>query len=180
MKSLGAFVLIVVVGLGASACGTSAPAASVARPAASYEEYSVAACAAWDALFRAVGNPDTGSGSELSKALDAAVAAGDAATADRRAAETIAVLRAGRQQVAIAAGWQPRAAVMSQLDRVLAAFEAMTMAKAARARNANALEPQVAFEQAGGVTAWFAMVDAAKAQPAPASAAQCPTVPVTP
>ena len=43
----------------------------------SYEDYAFAACAAWDRLFVAVGNPDTASGSDLSRSLDAAVEASD-------------------------------------------------------------------------------------------------------
>jgi hypothetical protein len=74
--------------------------------------------------------------------------------------------------------------VIAQLDRVFAAFEAMTAAKLAGARGAaDAIEPQQAFEQAGGVVAWFAMLEAmqeAGAGSAAASAEQCPNVPVTP
>jgi hypothetical protein len=92
-------------------------------------------------------------------------------------------LAAGRLQIASAAGWAPRAAVMAQLDRVFAAFEAMTQAKVARALGTSTQEPQAAFEAAGGVDAWFAMFEAmrlAGAGTAPATASQCPNVPVTP
>lgn len=155
-------VLLIVVATGGCTPGL---AAATPRPAAAtYEEYFVAACAAWDGLFRSVGNPDTGSGSELSRALDAAMAAGDIASADRAAAAMIRELRTGREQVAIARGWAPRAAVMAQLDRVLAAFEVRTAAKLAVAKGEpNAVDPQVAFEGAGGLEAWLAMIDAMRA-----------------
>jgi hypothetical protein len=149
----------------------------------SYDEYAFAACAAWDRLFVAVGNPDTASGSDLSLSLDAAVAASDGTAAERVARDITIQLQAGREQVAIAAGWQPRADMMRQLDRVFAAFEAMVAAKVAIAKGApDAPDPQAAFEQAGGVDAWFAMLEAARAAgPGPASdMQQCPTVPVTP
>lgn len=174
--------LIVLTVLAGAACGPGAPSATTRPAAASYEEYAVAACAAWDALFRAVGNPDTASGSELSRSLDEAVAAGDVASADRVAAEIVKELRGGREQVAVAGGWPPRAPVMAQLDRVLGAYEAMVAAKLATARSEpNAVDPQTAFEQAGGVDAWFAMIDAMRAAGGGrATEEQCPNVPVAP
>jgi hypothetical protein len=142
-----------------------AGAACVPKPAASsYEEYFVAACAAFDGLFRAVGNPDTGSDSDLSRALDAAMTAGDVAAAERAAAGMATELKTAREQVAVAAGWAPRTAMMVQLDRVLAAFEVGTAAKLARAKGVpNAVDPQAAFEGAGGLEAWFAMIEAGRA-----------------
>lgn len=179
LRRLAGALFIVVAG---AACGE--PAASVASAPAesSYQEYRVAACAAWDALFRAVGNPDTGTGSDLSKALDQAVEAGDVAAADRLAADITKELEAGREQVAAAGGWQPRAAVMVQLDRVFVAYEAMTNAKRAVARSEpNAIDPQTALEQAGGIEAWFAMIDAMRAAGGGrGTEEQCPNVPVTP
>ena len=174
---------IMVVVLFVAACGTtSAPNTTPPPKVASYEEYAVAACAAWDELFRAVGNPDTASGSDLSKALDAAVERSDAAMAERVAADILEALSAGRGHVAIAAGWEPRAPVMVHLDRVFVSFEAMVKAKVALAKHdANAMEPQAAFEQAGGVDAWFAMIDAMRAAGGgQASEQQCPNVPVSP
>ena len=144
---------------------TATGAACMPKPAAaSYEEYFVAACAAWDGLFRAVGNPDTGSGSDLSRALDAAVTARDVPSAERAAAGMASELKAAREQVAVAAGWAPRTAMMAQLDRVLAAFEVGTAAKLAVAKGTpNAVDPQAAFEGAGGLEAWFAMIEAGRA-----------------
>jgi hypothetical protein len=155
-------VLLIVVATGGC---TPSPAAATPRPAAAtYEEYFVAACAAWDGLFRAVGNPDTASGSDLSRALEAATASGDVAAAERAAAGMATELKAARDQVAVARGWAPRAAVMAQFDRVLAAFEVGTAAKLAAAKGEpNAVNPQAAFEGAGGLEAWFAMIDAMRA-----------------
>jgi hypothetical protein len=149
--------------------------------AASFEEYAVAFCSAFDSMFRAVGNPDTGSGSVLSKSLDDAVAAGDVASAERLAGTITSELEAGRQHVAVAGGWEPARPMMAQLDRVFVAFEAMIAAKRAAAAHApNAVVPQTAFEQAGGAEAWFAMFEALRTMERPAGAAahQCPTVPV--
>ena len=152
-----AFAIVLVVAVAAAGCTPQ-------RAAASYEEYFVAACAAWDGLFRSVGNPDTGSGSELSRALDAAMTTGDVPAAERAAAGMATELEAARQQAAVAAGWAPRTAMMVQLDRVLAAFEVGTAAKLAVAKGApNAVDPQAAFEAAGGLEAWFAMIEAGRA-----------------
>jgi len=177
-------VIALLIALTGVACTGSLPGVSAPPAAASYDEYRIAACAAWEALFRAVGNPDTASGSDLSRALDAAVTAGDADTADRLAADIVKELKTGREQIAAAGGWSPRAPVMVQLDRVFAAFEAMTEAKRAAARHEpNAVEPQAAFEQAGGVEAWFAMFEAARMAGAGSAGADeppCANVPVTP
>jgi hypothetical protein len=146
-----------------AACG-GGPSSPTAKPAAtSWQEFTVAYCAAWDALFRAVGNPDTASGSDLSRSLDEAVKAGDVPTADGLAAEMTRELTAGREQVAVAAGYARRAAMMVEFDRLFAAYEAHTEAKRAAARREpNSVEPQAAFEQAGGLSAWVAMFEAAR------------------
>lgn len=170
---------------------SASPTASVGSVAASYREYAVAACAAWDALFRAVGNPDTASGSVLSLALDKAVAAGDVSTAERQAVDIQRELKAGRDQVAIAGGWVPRALAMAQFDRVFVGFEAMIAAKLAASKRTSsnapasgaspeALDPQAAFEQAGGADGYFAMFDLmSRASPPPGETAYtCPNVPV--
>jgi hypothetical protein len=183
MKSRPSRALAVcLIALVASACGSPAPSSSRIPPATSYDEYAVAFCSAFDSLFRAVGNPDTASGSELSKSLDQAVAAGDGPSADRLAGAINAELEAGRQQVAAAGGWQPAAAMMTELDRVFVAFEAMTEAKRAKARAPDARDPQAAFEGAGGIDAWRAMFAAAQSVPRPSDGTdrRCPTVPVSP
>lgn len=175
-----AMVLIVLAG---AACGTGTPSATPTPAAASFEEYAVAFCSAFDAMFQAVGNPDTGSASVLSKSLDDAVAARDVASAERLAATITSKLETGRQQAAAASRWQPAGPMMVQLDRVLVAFEAMIVAKRAAANPApGAIDPQTALEQAGGVEAWSAMLQAAGAmtRPAGATAQPCATVPITP
>ena len=174
-------VLVAFVAAAVVACGGTAPSPTV-KPAATYDEYFVAVCAAWASLFRAVGNPDTASGSELGDALDQAVAAGDVANADRLADAITLELKVGRANIAIAAGWQPRAPSMTHFDRFFAAAVVMVEAKRAVARHdPNAVDPQAAFEGAGGIDAWYAMIEAARASGGgQASDRQCPNVPVTP
>jgi hypothetical protein len=166
---------------GAPRVSTDPSAGGTAQPAiASHEEYRDVACQAWDALDRAVGNPETGSGSELSRALDEATATGDGPAADQLAGEIKAALATGRRHLAVARTWATRADTVAQLDRVFAAFEAMTDAKRAVARGEpDAVDPQLAFEQAGGVEAWYAMFETMSEQDA-ASGKPCPNVPVTP
>ena len=179
-------VLTMLIAVATSACGTSAPSPSASPPplpvATSFEGYAVSFCAAFESMFLAVGNPDTASGSVLSKALDDAVTAGDGVAADRLAGEITAELESGRQHVRSAGGWSPAAPAMTQLDRVFVAFEAMTAAKAARARGeSSAIEPQAAFEGAGGVEAWFSMLEAYRAidSQRPAEVQPC-DVPISP
>jgi hypothetical protein len=167
----GAFlVLMILVGPG---CTTTV------RRAASFEEYFVATCAAWEALLRAVGNPDTGSGSDLSKALDTALAAGDVATADRVLTNIRREFKTGREQVAIAAGWQPRAAEMALLDRVFVTFEAVRVARVEAAKRGETLQPG-AVEPKADYDAWIAMLDALGRRGAAATDRQCANVPVAP
>ena len=151
--------------------------------ASSFEEYAIGFCSAFQALFRAVGNPDTAEGSVLSKALDDAVVAHDGDAAERLAAQITIELESGRQHVAFARGWLPAAPTMVQLDRVLIAFEAMTAAKAAAAKQVpNAGDPQAAFEQAGGPEAWTAMFEAYRAigSERPQGVQPCANVPISP
>ena len=173
----------------AAACSTGAPSQApspTASPtpiaaATSFDEYAVGFCAAFESLFRAVGNPDTAEGSELSKGLDAAVVAHDGTVAARLAAEISDELEAGRRHVVFASGWSPAKPVMVELDRVLVAFEAMTAAKAAAAaQTPGAVDPQVAFEQAGGLEAWTAMFEAYRAigDARPTGVQPCTKVPV--
>lgn len=151
--------------------------------ATSFATYGVAFCSAFNALFVAVGNPDTGSGSVLSKALDSAVAAGDGASADQLSAKITTELESGRHAGAAAGGWPPAAPMIAQLDRVFVAFEAMVAAKDATAkRTPGAVDPQAAFEQAGGAEAWTAMFDAYRAigSERPAGAQACANLPISP
>jgi len=179
-----AFVALFAVGVAACGGGASSPdSGATPRPAFSYDEYATAFCAAWAALFTAVGNPDTAEGSVLSKALDEAVATENAPEAERLAAEITAGLESGRRHVSVAASWPPAAPAMAEFDRVFVAFEAMIAAKAASATvTANPVDPQAAFEQAGGLEAYFAMIDAMRAMPSAGQAGsqQCPDLPVGP
>jgi hypothetical protein len=71
---------------------------------------------------------------------------------------------------------------MAQLDRVFTAFQAMTAAKLAKAKHdPNAIDPQSALQQAGGVDAWNVMLALIvhASPPAGQTAHQCPNVPVT-
>jgi hypothetical protein len=172
--------LVIVAG---AACGGGSPSSTARAAASSYEQYAVESCAAWDALFRAVGNPDTATGSDLSRALDEAVTAGDAASAERLATDIAKELRAGREHIAVASGWQPRAQVLAQMDRMFAAYEAMIAAKLAAARREpSAVPPQAAFEQAGGVEAYFAWIEAIRAavEGTAGQAGPCPNLPISP
>ena len=162
---------------------TTVPTPTPLPGATSFAEYGVSFCSAWDALFRAVGNPDTAEGSVLSKALDAAVASHDGKTADRLAAEITTELESGRRDAARGGGWPPAAPMMKQLDRVFVAFEAMTAAKRAAANQVpGAVDPQVALEQAGGLEAWTAMSEAYATigDARPAKVEGCANVPISP
>jgi hypothetical protein len=102
-------------------------------------------------------------------------------SADTLAVQILSELESGRQHVAVAGLWQPATSTMAQLDRVFLAFEAMIAAKRATAhRSPDAVDPQAAFENAGGVQAWQAMFETYRAIPRPSGATQCPTVPVSP
>ena len=162
-----------------AACGAnpaSAPAA--ASPSAApmtYDAFSTALCSSFTSLIRAVGNPDLNTPSVMTKALDDAVAAHDAGAADRAASAMLAELEAGRQQAAVAARWLPATETMAAMDRLLAAFEAITQAKRAMAGGAGAtVDPQKAVEAAGGVQAWGAVLQGIGAMPVPAGASPKP------
>lgn len=133
-------------------------------------------------MFRAVGNPDTGTDSELSKALDEAVQRGDPAEVGRLAEAITTELESGRQAASRAAAWPPGFPAMSELDRVLLAFEAMIDAKRQAAGNPDGPDPQAAFEAAGGVASWQAMFEAARAmqsaRPANLPPHECEGVPI--
>ena len=140
----------------------SGPAAPSLK-SATFEEFANYACNAFEAMFRAVGNPDAGTDSELSKALEDAVQRGDPAEAGRLAEAITVELESGRHSASQASAWPPGFAMMSQLDRVLLAFEAMIDAKRQAAGKPAGPDPQAAFEAAGGATSWTAMFEAARA-----------------
>lgn len=174
---------ITLIAAATAACAPVVPNVLPLPAATSFDGYAAHFCLAFDAMFKAVGNPDTASGSESSKALDSAVTAHDGLTADRLAAQITAELESGRREVAAAAGWSPAAPMMAQLDRVFVAFEAMTAAKRAAANQVpGAVDPQVALEQAGGLEAWTAMFEAYATIGAarPAKVEGCANVPISP
>ena len=111
----------------------------------------------------AIGNPDTGTGSALSKALDSAVSSGDVPTAGRLADESIARLEAGRRQLAIAGGWEPGRAMAIASDRFFLVSEVLVNGKRAGAATRDLQAGQAAFEKAGGLEAWQGMLTAAGA-----------------
>lgn len=165
--------------------GSAAPAASLEAsvpPAIAFDAFFIAACSAFDSMLEAVGNPDTGSGSVLSKQLDQAVEAKDGAAADRVAAVMTSVLETGRRHAAAAGSYPSGSPMMIQLDRVLAAFVVMVEAKREIANGTpGAVNPQTAFESAGGVDAWLAMLDAVRTidRPAGVPVRTCPTAPIS-
>lgn len=177
-------VIIAIAGV-LSACGPGSvapsPSASSLPLAGSYTDFATSACRAFDALWEAVGNPDTADWSALVRSLDAAVAARNTAEADRLAGTIKARLEEGRGHAAAAAGWAAGAPMMTQMDRLLVAFEAWTEAKRVAAGTPGAPDPQAAFEAAGGVDAWRTMLGGVGSIPRPANGAfgRCPNVPIS-
>ncbi len=165
------------------AAPSHAPNATAVPAADSFDEYAVAFCSAWEHLFLAVGNPDTGEGSVLSKALDDAVASHDETKAEQLAGQISQEIASGREDVAVGGGWPPATPIMVEMDRVFVGFEKMTAAKVAKAKGSpNAVDPQVAFERSGAIAAWSAMfgAHAALAAERPASAQRCGELPISP
>src|SRR5262245_28382529 len=165
--------------LALAACGQAAAPSS---PPATFEEFATNACDAFEAMFRAVGNPDAGTPSELSAALDEAIERGDPAEANRVANLILAELEQGRQAAAAAAAWGPGAPAASELNDVLTAYVAYIRAKQELSAG-NQADPQAAFEAAGGVTSWTAMLEAARsaaaARPANAPPHECDGIPMS-
>ena len=166
-------VLAIVVTLGG--CGpASAP---------TYQGFATNACEAFTAMFRVIGNPDAGTDSEFVRALNETVRSGNEAQAGTLANEILAELERGRRSAAAASTWQPGAAAMFQLDRVLVAYEAMVTAKVGQAaRDVTAQNAANAFGAAGGPAAWDAMMAAAQdviaARPADLPPYECAAVPI--
>jgi hypothetical protein len=170
---------------------SGAPGAASPAGATTYLEFREAFCSAFDGLFRAIGNPDTGSDSELMKQLEDAIAAGDRATVERLAGESIAIIEAAREHARFAGGWAPASSIVAPMDRMLVTFETFVEAKrntADQGLDAAERAAQTAFEQAGGLEAWTNMLRAfqdpavmaavASARPADLDP-RCPTVPVS-
>ena len=161
-------------------CGQATSPAPSTPAAASHDEFVAAACAAFDELGAAIGNPDTGTGSALSKSLDSAVSSGDVPTAGRLADESIARLEAGRRQLAIAGGWEPGRAMAIASDRFFLVSEVLVNGKRAGAATRDLQAGQAAFEKAGGLEAWQGMITTAGAIKLPpgSSPKLCPNVAV--
>ena len=162
----------------AAGCSQAISPASAAPAATSHEEFVTAACAAFDELDAAIGNPDTGTGSKLSDALDAAVESGDVATANRLADESIARLEEGRRQLTIAGGWEPGREMATAADKFFMASEVLVNGKRAGAATRDLQAGQAAFEQGGGLAAWQGMITAAGSIELPAGSTpiRCPNV----
>lgn len=162
-----------------AACG---PAAASSSPPATFDEFATHACDAFEALFRAVGNPDAGTPSELSAALDAAIERGDPADANRQANAILGELEQGREAASAAAAWAPGAPAMSEMNDLLTAYGAYIRAKQELSAG-NQADPQAAFEAAGGVTSWTDMLQAARsaaaARPANAPPHECDGIPMS-
>jgi hypothetical protein len=170
-----------------------APSTESTAPAAatSYLEFREGFCSAFDDLFKAIGNPDAGTDSELMKRLDEAVTRGDLLAADLAARDITAKLESARARARFAGGWAPASAVVAPMDALFAAFEASTEAKRASAAAGTDVAEraaQRAFEQAGGVDAWTNMfrsfqdpdvMAAIAASRPPGMDPQCPTVPIS-
>ena len=75
-----------------------------------------AVCTAVEQLWTAVGNPDTGEGSTLSRTLEDAIAHGDTALVDTTTEAMLRHLRAARSAAARAASYPPAAVGMSAFD----------------------------------------------------------------
>ena len=164
--------------LALAACGPGA----ASSPPATFEDFATHACDAFEAMFRAVGNPDAGTSSELSAALDEAIRRGDPAEANRLAEAIHAELEQGRQAAVAASAWAPGAPAMRELNDVLTAYDAWIRAKQEQSAG-NPADPQAAFEAAGGVESWEAMLHAARAtgeaRPANAPPHECDGIPMS-
>lgn len=175
-------IALAILALSAAACGSGAvptnPSPVPVSPSpvpATFEQSQAAFCESFGSMLRAVGNPDANTPSVLSKALDDAVAAKDGAAADRAATAVVAELETGRRQAAESGRYEPARPMAAAMDRVLVAFEVYAQAKRAKAANApGAVDPQVAFEQAGLAEAWPLMITAVRANPIPSGATPLP------
>ena len=160
-----AVVAVAVLVVAGAACGPTAPGPTAEPRVATFGEFFGSWCSSMQSMLRAIGNPDTGADSQLSKALDAAIEAGDLASVDAVAGQIRTELQNGRRLVASASAWPPGAQMASQTERVLAAFDAAIGAKQAAAKEglAKAEElAQAAFVKAGGEEAWTGMIEAAR------------------
>jgi hypothetical protein len=157
----------------AAACAPGAEP-SLSAPPATYSDYEAAICGGFTSLIRAYGNPDTNAPSAMRTAFEDAVAAGDPAAAERASTAMLNELEAGRRLAASVARLGPGATAEASLDRLLLAFEAWTSAKLVQMTNPSAIDPQTAFEQAGGVEAWTGTLQGVQTTPVPPDASPTP------
>jgi hypothetical protein len=166
----GALALLALIAVACASGGQPSPSA----PPATFSDYDAAICGGFTSLLRAYGNPDTNAPSAMRTALEDAIAAGDAAAAEQASRAMLGELEAGRRLAATAARWEPGATTAASLDRLLLAFEAWTSAKLALMANPSAIDPQTAFEQAGGVEAWTSTLQGVQTTPVPPDASPTP------
>jgi hypothetical protein len=177
---VGTTILVIAMGVVAAACGPTVPSPAVAS---NYSEYVAASCSAWETLFRVVGNPDTAAWTDEVHQLQAAAETRDAETAAGLQGQINTELEAARQNIAYAGGWPPATRTMAALDRFFGAMEVWTTAYVDIAKGVpNAPDPQAAFEAAGGLTAWRAMLETfADINPyRSGSDGRCPGAPISP
>ncbi len=181
--------LLGMLALVSTGCAASGATPSQSRAGAdTYDQFRTGYCAAWVHLLVAVGNPDTASGSDMTRSLEASIKANDRAAVSGAADRIRAELENGRVDVAYAAGWKPASGIMVQFDRLFAAFEASIEAEAKSAPlgvQAAKDAGQQALIGTGGGDAWDRLLDQKEnaalrsAMPAGAVTRQCPGVPVS-
>lgn len=174
-------VAAVLLALAGAGCGPSAVGPTARPSVGSFQEFFATWCPAMQGMLRAIGNPDSGSDSDLSKALDAAIVAADPAAVDLISIQIRRELLAARELAASAATWPQGAEMATQMGRLFAAFDAGIEAKRAAASQgleAANNQQQAAFEAAGGPAAWTGMIAAARTIPemGRADAPSCPGV----
>jgi len=179
---MAAFLAVVLTGgcgTGSEASPSSVPTPLPVRTAGNFAEFTASFCPALLGMLKAIGNPDTGSDSELTKSLDQAITQGNLQDVETVARQIQAELEGAHRLAAASAGWPPAGDAAGQLERLLGAFSAMIEAKRAAANLGLAEADRVgqdAWERAGGLEAWTAMIAAVQGIPemGQAGAPSCP------
>jgi hypothetical protein len=179
--TVAAAVVLAMLVVAVGACGATAPGPTAEPRVGTFGEFFGSWCSSMQSMLRAIGNPDSGADSQLSKALDAAIEAGDLDSVEAVAGQIRTELQNGRRLAAAASAWPPGAQMASQTERVLAAFDAAIGAKQAAAKAGLAMAEELAqdaFMKAGGPEAWTGMIEAARAFPelGAADGPSCPGV----
>jgi hypothetical protein len=188
-RKLSWVVLVLLVATTGSSC-SAAGATAAPTPkavATSYADYHAAFCGAWESVFLAVGNPDTGGGSDLTRQMDSAIETGDMAAVDQIAGQIRAELETARVKVAYASGFDGGAKGMAAMDKLIVAFEALVEAKRAAAGEGLAAateKGQAALRAAGGGDAWETILTAdtwasVRAAQPPDVPSRCENVPIS-